>query len=151
MCSSGKFLKLCTCSSESTDPNSMWTLYRGKRSHPIVGSFMPPQAPLGRNVHRIFHSFIRRRKLLAKSAFSSAILTDLNSQDVFDFEFSAQDGDILMITFKEESYNFRFSQHDGWTESADRAWTIFTQHSRGGAIVHSSPPKGWRRLFNIMR
>lgn len=139
MCSSGKFLKLCTCSSESIDPNSIWTLYRGRLKHPIVGSFMPPDASLSQNSYGDFHSSISERKFLAMFVFSAEILTDLNSYDVFDFEFSAQDGDILMITFKGENYNFEFSQRDGWTRSEGRAWRTLTEHLCGCVVLDPAP------------
>ena len=94
MCASEKYIKLCSCGN-AVSGNKTWRLVRGNACSQMVGEFFPPKEQ-----HQEFKLGIYLQQ---------KILTDLNNEDVFDFDYEKIDGDVLIISLNNQEYHYVFS------------------------------------------
>ena len=92
MCEPGIHIKLCTCAADEIDEYFCWQLLR-KDPGPyeiLVGKILDPTLDeYGKNLEQ-------------------NILNDLNTHNVFDFDFIPKNGDVLVITYRGIDFAFKF-------------------------------------------
>jgi len=104
MCETGRTLKLCTCSDKIDKSQPHWTLARKTIKQPTVetvtmGSYMPPE----------FHADTDFTKT------QSWIVSQLNTQRCFDFDYEPFKDDKLVIRLLSDTFEFEYSdQAQAW-------------------------------------
>lgn len=99
MCETGPHFKLCTCDISDLCINH-WELVRGSTfgEAMAVGSFLPP-LDVG-----------EAQPISEASFFLDRLLFDLNNVDVFDFDYSPKEGDLLNVFFFDENLDEEFDR-----------------------------------------
>ena len=90
MCSTGPHFKLCTCSNIER-LQDYWVLTTGNTHvlNGLVGTIMPPPG-INEATYFDLDSFVTKR-----------LLHDLNSKNIFDFDYTPQEGDKIRFVFEE--------------------------------------------------
>ena len=94
MCSPEIHIKLCTCGNLEQVTNKTWRLVRGSSYVHVVGDFLFADEAY--------------QEFKVGDYLSKKILSDLNSYDVFDFDFRGQDGDTLIIYLNNQEFHYVF-------------------------------------------
>jgi hypothetical protein len=98
MCTPGKHIKLCTCNPDEIDEDRCWSITRVDPD-PLADIWCGSIA---------FHTPDFDG---AEGYLQAKILDDLNSTNVFDFEYLPQDGDVVSLSFG--GFEFAFEFEDG--------------------------------------
>ena len=100
MCKPGKHIKLCTCAADEVDEQRCWSLYRVDPNPDefVLGTLVAPE--------------LTELRMYLEEKF----LEDLNTENVFDFEYKPKNGDVIEITLDE--YQFAYEYKDGKFEDA---------------------------------
>lgn len=126
MCEEGRIMRLCACDSDTLDEKNMWILYSTER---VIGRFLLPNHRLSALLASfyilasplwLFALLLMwllgkpyTAKLLGVFSNSYLILYQLNSFDVFDFEYVPTQGDVLVVYLNGKRHSFRF-ERGGW-------------------------------------
>lgn len=92
MCNPINHIKLCTCGAVDEKKNKTWQLVRGSTHIRVVGDFMPPS--------------VEPVKFNLGDYLEAKIVSDLNTYDVFDFEYKPTSGDTLTIWLNNREHHF---------------------------------------------
>jgi hypothetical protein len=143
MCDQGPKIRLCTCEQGLLDERSMWVVFRANERM-IVGSFQPgrsnPFLPrsllflaLGAILLSLWIVWITLAAIsLALIALlimiswqkysfllSKGIERDLNSGNMFDFQFFPREGDLLVIYLADKTHAFKYNRWNKWKLQSD--------------------------------
>ena len=130
MCEQGRIMRLCACESDILDEKNMWILYSTRR---VIGLFLVANQRLSA-LQAFFYilasplwllAFLLMwllgkpysSKLLGIFSNSHLILYQLNSFDVFDFEYVPKRGDVLVVYLNGKKHSFRF-ERSRWVMSS---------------------------------
>jgi hypothetical protein len=130
MCEQGRVMRLCACDGDTLDEKNMWILYSKRH---VIGRFLVANDRL-RTLQALFYILVfplwlfaimilwllgklNSSKLLGVFSNSYLILYQLNSFDVFDFEYVPTQGDVLVVYLNGKKHSFRF-ERGGWVVSS---------------------------------
>lgn len=128
MCDNLKEYKLCTCADNIDKTKPYWILCKAITSDPserftnmIMGELIPPDPA-------------QRKKMLDFEISNQKLLLDLNSKNVFDFNYQPLENDVLKIVNGEDSYYFLYEKSKSnyrWIDAFDEEKFLLFQKKIG--------------------
>jgi len=130
MCNPGDRIRLCTCPDAAVPKDSskrhqvQWTLRRRTGTRDVVGRVAIPSEQIGKNLSL------------------ERIENNLNSSNCFDFEYSPEEGDTLILSSTldvDDSFLYLEFANGSWSGGSSNAWDI---HTTLGTVLIEEPSAG---------